>query len=173
MYSLPTVHPKRHCRKITNIRSPKKKSLMLDKLSCIVNYFELSSCLRLLFPAPRQTSQSFVDTAVCSIGLSSAPWPLCALFRPGIRNLETPDGAGDESFSWVSVNLEKKPRLRGCCCFWSSSPTSSKPSSAVGSCSRLRLIADLGIREKRAESRLWRLGISYAVTGDRAEISYK
>lgn len=104
---------------------------------------------------------------------SSAPCPpLCALFRPGMnRDMPWLCALG----SCESPNLANSPRFLGaCCCGLVSSlrPTSSKPSSAVGgSRSKARSLMDvLGMRGKRAESRLARVGIS-CETGARAETS--
>lgn len=86
---------------------------------------------------------------------SSCPTPLAPLFRPPIWNLEVGEvGAVESEFS---PSLEKNPFFFGC--FASSfSPTSSKPSSAVGGClsNRRSFIADRGSLGRRAESRLCR-----------------
>lgn len=74
--------------------------------------------------------------------------------------------------SELSPNFEKKPFFLGCLAS-SFSPTSSKPSSAVGGCFSkcLSLIADRGSRGIRAESRLCR-PFSDCMIGERADISY-
>lgn len=105
------------------------------------------------------------------IAPNSSPTPLCPLFLPPIWNLEGVDEAGVSELE-LSPNLVKNPFFF-CGCFGSSfNPTSSKPSSAVGcgfsKC--LSLMADLGSRGIRAESRLC-LPPSPCTMGERAEMS--
>lgn len=90
-------------------------------------------------------------------------------------NLDIPWGWGWELLdSCESENLAKNPFFfGGCFCCSSFNPTSSNDSSGVGgSLSKdLSRIDDLGIRENRIESRLWRV-TSLTTTGDLAEMSF-